>query len=34
MDHEINCLIKNKTWKLVEKPKDKKNLRFKMGIHK
>ena len=29
MDREMNCLIKNKTWKLVEKPKDKKILDLK-----
>ena len=23
MDREMNCLIKNKIWQLVEKPKDK-----------
>ena len=29
MDREMNCLIKNKTWKLVGKPKDKKILDLK-----
>ena len=29
MDREINSLVKNKTWQLVEKPKDKKVLDLK-----
>ena len=29
MDREMNCLVKNKTWKLVERPKDKKILDLK-----
>jgi len=29
MDKEIKCLIKNKTWKLVDRPKDKKILDVK-----
>lgn len=29
MNKEIDCLIKNETWKLVNKPKDKKTLDLK-----
>jgi len=29
MDKEIKCLIKNKTWKLVDRPKDRKVLDVK-----
>ena len=31
-DREMNCLDKNKTWKLVEKPKDKKVLDVKWAF--
>lgn len=34
MNKEMDCLNKNQTWTLVERPKDKKNIRFEMGLYK